>query len=513
MTDLPAGRSNAVTEGLIALGLGVVTVLSRLPFISQILYHWDSVNFAFAISEFNLQKEQPHPPGYLLYVLLSRLVNLLFDNPNSSMVAISILSSGLAAAFLYLLASAIFNRATGIASSLFLITSPLFWFYGEIALPHSLDAFLVITCALLLYAAQKNRTAGYWAAGLTAAAGGFRPQTLVFLLPLVLYTVLRYQRAQIFRWAAIGILVCLAWFIPLITLSGGLRSYMSILSQFSDRFQSSTSIFSGAGLQGLVRNSSKLALYTAYGLSFCGLGLIGLLVRIRGIAKQYWSQVLFLLIWMVPVGLYYLLVHMGQQGLVFVFLPALIVLSGFGWVSIFSDKQNAWMISLGLICALNASVFLLLPEYPLGKGQQRFLTRDTIVQNDHFFLQRISALQEHSEDSHIAVISTNWRHLQFYLPGIPLIGVEPEQKWEASSGMLLLKQEEPLISLDWLSGLSQSEDSIQLFVVDLNPKALFTFEIPAESYKISEKSDMQVVEFFQPVKFALHYNRITIAQP
>lgn len=513
MTDLPAGRSNAVTERLIALGLGVVAVLSRLPFVSKILYHWDSVNFAFAISEFNLQKEQPHPPGYLLYVLLSRLVNLLFDNPNSSMVAISILSSGLAAAILYLLASAMFNRAVGIASSLFLITSPLFWFYGEIALPHSLDAFLVITCALLLYAAQKNRTAGYWAAGLTAAAGGFRPQTLVFLLPLVLYTVLRYQRAQIFRWATIGILVCLAWFIPLIALSGGLRSYLSILSQFSDRFQSSTSIFSGAGLQGLVRNGAKLSLYTAYGLGFCGFGLIGFLIRIRGIVKQYWNQVLFLLIWMIPVGLYYLFVHMGQQGLVFVFLPALIILSGWGGATIISDKRNAWMFTLGLICALNASVFLLLPEYPLGKGQQRFLTRETIVHNDNFFLQRISTLKEQSEDGHTAVISTNWRHLQFYLPGIPLIGVEPEQKWEASSGMLLLKQEEPLRSLDWLSGLSQSEDSIQIFVVDLKPEALFSYEIPAESYKIFEMSEMQVVEFFQPVRFDLHYNRITIAQP
>jgi len=274
MNDLPAGKLKAALESLIAIGLGVFAVLSRLPFVSQVLYHWDSVNFAFAISEFNLEKEQPHPPGYLLYVLLSRLVNLLFGNPNSTMVAISILSSGLAAVVLYLLTRAMFNRTIGIAASLFMITSPLFWFYGEIALPHSLDAFLVISCALLLYAGQKNRTAGYWAVGLTAAAGGFRPQTLVFLLPLLLYTAVRYQRAHFFRWAAIGLIVCLAWFVPLISLSGGLQSYLTILGQFSDRFQSSTSDFSGAGLQGLVRNGTKLMLYTAYGLGFCGLGLI-----------------------------------------------------------------------------------------------------------------------------------------------------------------------------------------------------------------------------------------------
>ncbi|NMC54490.1 MAG: hypothetical protein GYA48_12730 [Chloroflexi bacterium] len=438
---------------------------------------------------------------------------MFFDNPNSSMVAISIFSSGLAVAVLYLLANAMFNRTTGVAASLFLTTSPLFWFYGEIALPHSLDAFLVIACALLLYAAQKNRTAGYWAAGLTAAAGGFRPQTLVFLLPLLLYTVLRYQRAQIFRWAAIGVLVCLAWFIPLITLSGGLQSYLSILSQFSDRFQSSTSVFSGAGLPGLVRNGAKLSLYTAYGLGFCGLGLIGFLVRVKSIAKQSMNQILFLAIWMAPVLMYYLLVHMGQQGLVFVFLPALIILAGVGILSFFSIKPNSSVITLGLIITMNAAVFLLLPEYPLGKDQQRFLTRDTIVQNDAYFLEKLSTLQQQFEDGPIAVIASNWRHLQFYLPGVPIIGVEPEQKWETSTGNLLLKQEEPLRSLAWLSELSQSKASTRLFVVDLNPDELFNFAIPAESYKISEMSGMYVVEFFQSAQFGLQNNRITITQP
>jgi len=51
----------------LALGLAVVTLLSRWPYRARMLYNWDAVQFALALHEFDIAKHQPHPPGYLLY--------------------------------------------------------------------------------------------------------------------------------------------------------------------------------------------------------------------------------------------------------------------------------------------------------------------------------------------------------------------------------------------------------------------------------------------------------------
>ena len=45
------------------------------------LYNWDAVQFALALREFDVAKHQPHPPGYLLYVGLGRLLNASLGDP------------------------------------------------------------------------------------------------------------------------------------------------------------------------------------------------------------------------------------------------------------------------------------------------------------------------------------------------------------------------------------------------------------------------------------------------
>ena len=91
-------KSDPQQDAWMATSLFVLTLLSRVPFRSQILYHWDSVNFAYAMREFSVAKEQPHPPGYIVYVWLCRVVNLLFHDTQVTMVWISIVASALAVA-------------------------------------------------------------------------------------------------------------------------------------------------------------------------------------------------------------------------------------------------------------------------------------------------------------------------------------------------------------------------------------------------------------------------------
>jgi len=161
----PSARPDRKTQ--IAIGLFLATILTRLPFQSAILYHWDSVNFAYAIvGEFDVANGQPHAPGYILYVMLAHAINLLFNDPQTTLVAISITASGLATAALYRLGVEMFDQATGLIAAGLLMTSPLTWFYGEVALPHTLDLAMVVLVAWALYRAMRGESRQVWLAAI-----------------------------------------------------------------------------------------------------------------------------------------------------------------------------------------------------------------------------------------------------------------------------------------------------------------------------------------------------------
>jgi hypothetical protein len=73
--------------------LFLVTLLSLIPFRSKVLYHWDSVQFALATEHYDITVHQPHPPGYFLYVMLGRLLNIFTHDANTSFVALSVVVS------------------------------------------------------------------------------------------------------------------------------------------------------------------------------------------------------------------------------------------------------------------------------------------------------------------------------------------------------------------------------------------------------------------------------------
>src|SRR3970282_443731 len=77
-------------------------------------YNWDAVQFALALREFDVVKHQPHPPGYLLYVGLGRLLNASLGDPTLAYVALAMLFSTGSTFALYALARRLYDRATAL---------------------------------------------------------------------------------------------------------------------------------------------------------------------------------------------------------------------------------------------------------------------------------------------------------------------------------------------------------------------------------------------------------------
>ncbi len=459
----PQSAARSWSEPLVLLGLFLLGFLSRLPFIEKVFYHWDSINFAFSLQRFDVAAGQPQVPGYILYVALGRLFNLVFGDAQSALVAISLVSSGLAVAALYVLGKTIFNRTVGLMAALFLAASPLYWFYGELALPHTLDGFVVIVAALLAYRiARGEHRLALPAAVWLAIAGGLRPQTELFLAPLAVYALARLVSLRGWRQSLrdlalpfIALVVLnLAWFIPLMVLSGGIRRYLEITSAFSAYFNTTTTIVTG-GLFGLTRNLRKLSMYTLYGWGIPAALLLPFAVFVikrarsgRMDIKQARQQLLHaeaawvFVLWIVPTLGYYIFVHMGQQGLVFVFLPALLLLTAAGFYQVWQNagRYKAWAVSaLALVLLANMVIFLFATVYPLGSQSIKLLTRQTLQEHNQYYLTRDAAVSQDFNPGSTLLLTSAYRFPQYYLPAYQYVSFGIAARWEEGDGTPTLK--------------------------------------------------------------------------
>lgn len=433
MTPTAPDASASARDYAIATGIAAAVMLTRIPFRGALLYHWDAINFARALDHFDVRIAQPHIPGYLLYVLLGRAARGLFGDAQSALVALAVLGSGLAAGMLYLLGSLLFDRRVGVFAAAGFASSPLFWFYGEIALPHALDAFLIITAVWLAWRIIQGEHHLFVAfAAWLALAGAVRPQSETFLAPLALYALVRAGWNRHLPVAAVvWIAGNLAWLIPLLWLSGGLAEYTAVSRAFYARFSDTTTLWSG-GLWGLRRNALKLGMYTAYGWS---LGALALLILFRRSARTGWSigdaRLHVLVLWMLPALGVYLFVHMGQQGLVFVFLPALWLLSA----ALLRTLPAAVAATLAaIVVAGNAALFLFAPTYPLGGDRPKLLTVDTLRRHDDSLRTRIASVRAGVPAAHTLLLSSGWRFPQYYLPEYPLVPYAMGSRWEVDEG-------------------------------------------------------------------------------
>src|SRR5881392_2484521 len=164
--------------------------ITRFAFRSRYLYDLDSVNFALAMQRFDPRVHQPHPPGYFLYICVGRLLNVLFQAANLSLVILSILASCGVVIVVYKMTMDWFGPMAAQFAGLFFLLSPLAWFHGIVALTYIVEAFFSAFLGYLCWRIYCGR-AGYIlpAAIVLGVSAGVRPSSLVFLAPLFLFSL------------------------------------------------------------------------------------------------------------------------------------------------------------------------------------------------------------------------------------------------------------------------------------------------------------------------------------
>jgi 4-amino-4-deoxy-L-arabinose transferase-like glycosyltransferase len=443
-------RANRL-DYLIAVAVALLTVLSRWPYRARMLYNWDAVQFALALHEYDVVKHQPHPPGYILYVALGRLVHGWVGDAAAAYVILAVVFSGAGTFVVYLLARAVYDRPTAITAATLLAVSPLFWFYGTVGLSYAGEALMASVVAYFAFRALRGGEADAWlAAGYLGLAGGLRQSLLVLLFPLwIVSAVVGVRRPRVLLLAAaVFLLTVLAWFVPMIWLTGGLERYLDASRDLADTVVRPTSILGGP-LDVTLRMSRYLleSVLVALGPLAAVALLLPWFIRRHGWGRREW----FLLTWTVPPVLVYTLVHFGQAGYVLTFLPALIILLArvlvtalarlAEWVPGRAARATLTTAAVTLIVLADGAFFVSARPLPRDFDPGKPAWRQAVEHEafDWIFSRTAAALRQHEdvmatfvaairalyppEDTVIITELGNarsypWlRHAMFYLPG------------------------------------------------------------------------------------------------
>jgi hypothetical protein len=404
---------------LIGASLAVAGGLSRLAYVRDTPINWDAVQFALALDRFDLHLHQPHPPGYILYVLMGRALQAAVGDPALSLSLLSVLFSAISLPVIYRLALDVFDeQGIAVGAALLLLGSPLALYYGSVGLTYVPEMTLSMCVAGLAWALRAARKGGAHSRGRKLAlllgvalgiAGGVRQTSMLVLLPLCVWALWggRFdRRAWAGFWVSL-VVTCLLWFVPLVALSGGLVAYLHENVLLAQVATARTSLAS-AGIEGLVHNLGFEALSVVMALAFGAvpLGLWAVRLIRFGLAPELRA---FLTWWAAPPLLFFALSHLGQYGYVLVVLPPLVLMSAVA-ARVLGERLAGWSFTRSgeiwgaLICAGLAA--LSAGYFALAQGPA---TASSITHHDRHWRAVRSALRDMDPASTVLVMDMDWQ--------------------------------------------------------------------------------------------------------
>src|ERR1043166_351493 len=96
------------------------TLILRVPLLTPRLAHWDAVNYALGLHDFDVAAHQPHPPGSPYFILLGRAALALVGDDNLALQLVSLLASMGAVLGIYALARQLYGRGAALLAAVVL---------------------------------------------------------------------------------------------------------------------------------------------------------------------------------------------------------------------------------------------------------------------------------------------------------------------------------------------------------------------------------------------------------
>lgn len=192
----------------IVLALSLLVVATRPLALARSLWDWDEALFALAVSDYDVVRHHPHPPGYPLFIAAAKLVHLFGVDPFRSLQVVVLVASFFLFPALFFLARELgFRFSTAAAGAALFAFFPNVWLYGGTGFSDIPGAVLGFTACTLLLAGRRSGRAYVFGAVVLGLAVGIRtPNLMIALVPALLGTWSRI-RARQFGVVAAGALL------------------------------------------------------------------------------------------------------------------------------------------------------------------------------------------------------------------------------------------------------------------------------------------------------------------
>jgi hypothetical protein len=389
----------------------------------------DSGQFALALEKYDITVHQPHPPGYFLYVMLGRLLYLFINDANTVFVSISVIFSGLTVVAIYYIGKDVYDKKIGIIAALIALTSPNLWFHGEVALTYIVEAFFSTAVALLCWRMLKGDHKYIWLSVIALGiAGGIRQNTMIFLLPLWLFSVKEAPLRKIVISLALFGFVCLLWFVPMVWMTGGWNAYHEAFRELWLFNTGNVSVFE-KGWSTFKIFSSSLFVFTVCGI---GAGILVLVLaaysairhgRLRFLDS---TKIYFFALWILPPVLFYILIfiHPANPGYVLIFLPALYILTAASIIYTASQfkqflKKDLSVVMAAVVIIINLGIFFF-SQYPISYRE--------VNSHDRNLSLMLASIRTFNPLKTVIFVGPyifyGYRQIMYYLPGYNVYQVD-----------------------------------------------------------------------------------------
>jgi hypothetical protein len=340
-------------QTLILVALALLWLALRIPHLTTLFsFNLDSSQYARGMAEFNVLKDQPHPPGFPLWVFSARALAPLLGGAMRGQILLAVLMAMLALAVFYLLARQVLadSRAAALCT-LLLAYSPGIALNSSIAATSIVD---LVSSSVAGYLAFLDPRRSQWriVACLTGLGvlAGFRQSGVGLLVPFLAMAVLFHLRdawRAVIGGALLGLVAFLAWFIPLTQSVGGFHAFSHLMNAFFLSAAGNTSIFMGGPLRRHVGMIGENLI--DYSMNLTGwLVACGLFFRSRWKAPP--ARLLYVL-WIAPSLIMILGIHSGRVGQCMQLFPPLLLLCAL------MSKPRMPATIAGILIALAISYF------------------------------------------------------------------------------------------------------------------------------------------------------------
>ena len=218
-------RDEGVRERLTIVGLLLLGLVSRAIALPASVWEWDDIDFSRAIHRFDIAAHSPHPPGFPVFVAMTRLAWLVVRDDHHALLAVNYIFASLLGVVVYLLFRQFMpDWRLALAGAILTCFAPTLWIHSGIARTDNPSLVTGLTVLWLLLRGRTSTRSLLGGAFLLGLGMGIRV-TIVPLcgvvFALVLFGQLRRRRVRVTA-LAIGLvgLGFLIWFVPLILETG-----------------------------------------------------------------------------------------------------------------------------------------------------------------------------------------------------------------------------------------------------------------------------------------------------